>query len=90
MHPATDSSKENRHETEIIARPGTLFYCCASLSGRVTFETEEGDSLNLKSALCLFVFTAASRDHFANLSGEVVCQVSEDEALLVPFAEADG
>ena len=36
MHPATDSSKENRHETEIIARPGTLFYCCASLSGQLS------------------------------------------------------
>lgn len=90
MHPATDSSKENRHETEIIARPGTLFTAVRHCQGRVTFETEEGDSLNLKSALCLFVFTAASRDHFANLSGEVVCQVSEDEALLAPFAEADG
>lgn len=67
-----------------------FFTAVRHCQGRVTFETEEGDSLNLKSALCLFVFTAARRDHFANLSGEVVCQVSEDEALLAPFAEADG
>ena len=67
-----------------------FFTAVRHCQGRVTFETEEGDSLNLKSALCLFVFTAASRDHFANLSGEVVWQVAEDEALLAPFAEADG
>lgn len=41
-----------------------FFTAVRHCQGRVTFETEEGDSLNLKSALCLFVFTAASRDHF--------------------------
>lgn len=67
-----------------------FFTAVRHCQGKVTFETEEGDSLNLKSALCLFVFTAASRDNFAHLSGEVVCQVSEDERLLAPFVEVDG
>ena len=39
-----------------------FFTAVRHCQGRVTFETEEGDSLNLKSALCLFVFTAASQD----------------------------
>lgn len=66
-----------------------FFAAVRHCQGKVTFETAEGDSLNLKSALCLFVFTAASRDNYAHLSGEVLCQLSEDENLLAQFVEED-
>lgn len=66
-----------------------FFAAVRRCQGKVTFETSEGDSLNLKSALCLFVFTAASRDNYAHLSGEVLCQLPEDEDLLAQFAETD-
>lgn len=57
--------------------------------GRVTFETTEGDVLNLKSALCLFVFTAASRDDHMYLQGELHCEDPDDEALLAEFTGRD-
>ena len=47
-----------------------FFTAVRHCQGRVTFETEEGDSLNLKSALCLFVFTAASRDRLRRQTGK--------------------
>lgn len=64
-----------------------FFAAVRQCRGRVTFETPEGDVLNLRSSLCLFLFTAASRDGFVHLPGRVLCQDPADEALLAEFAE---
>lgn len=57
-------------------------------SGDVTFESAEGDILNLKSSLCLFLFTTAylSKGEIT-LAGDIVCQNPADEILLAEFLE---
>ncbi len=64
-----------------------FFAAVRQCRGQVTFETPEGDVLNLKSSLCLFVFTAASQKGFVHLPGRVRCHDPEDEPLLAEFAE---
>lgn len=58
--------------------------CCA---GEVTFQTPEGDVLNLKSQLSKYVFLAAAASPEMRLlaEGEVFCGNPADEALLAEF-----
>ncbi len=57
-------------------------------SGDVVFESAEGDILNLKSSLCLFLFTTAylSKGEIS-LAGDIVCKNPADEVLLAEFLE---
>ena len=56
-------------------------------SGEVTFQTPQKDVLNLKSALCLFVFSQAYLTGYTQLDGEVVCQEPPDEQILKEYME---
>lgn len=53
----------------------------------VMFHSKENDWLNLRSALCVYLFTAACSDSSFSLQGEIVCNCPEDEALLREFLE---
>ena len=55
--------------------------------GEVTFHSTENDILNLKSSLCLFLFTVVYTQASEQLNGFVVCQLPEDEVLLKDFLE---
>lgn len=55
-------------------------------SGDVLFETEEGDRLNLKSALSQFVFASAFFIKLQNIKSTVVCN-AKDFQKLIPFLE---
>lgn len=55
--------------------------------GEVTFHSYENDILNLKSSLCLFLFTVAYAQANKQLNGIVICQNPEDEVLLKDFLE---
>lgn len=55
--------------------------------GEVYFLSAENDRLNLKSALCCFLFTAACRESGMALRGEVICDNAEDEARMAEFCE---
>lgn len=57
-------------------------------SDDVIFQSTEGDILNLKSGLCLFVFTTAYSSHSdIALSGDIICKNPDDERLLSAFLE---
>lgn len=43
--------------------------------------------MNLKSALCCFLFTAACRESGLALQGEIICDNAEDEARMAEFCE---
>lgn len=51
-------------------------------SGDVLFQTEDGDSLNLKSVLSCYLFSMISGNPVFLLSGIVVCRNEEDYSLL--------
>lgn len=53
----------------------------------VMFHSGENDWLNLRSALCVYLFTAAFSGSSLALRGEIVCSCPEDEALLREFLE---
>lgn len=53
----------------------------------VMFHSRENDWLNLRSALCVYLFTAAFSDDGPALQGEIVCKCPEDEILLREFLE---
>lgn len=56
-------------------------------TGDVRLTTQEGDLLNLKSALCQYIFvfaaSAATADYFGN--AEIYCQLPEDFDLLADY-----
>lgn len=54
-------------------------------SGEVLFETEDGDSLNLKSLLSEYLFSMVASNRNYVLSGRVVCRTEEDYRLLGNF-----
>lgn len=54
--------------------------------GEVTFETEEGDVLNLKSELCKYIFLAVSMDSKYLGSGKISCS-PQDAALLTDYVK---
>ena len=54
--------------------------------GEVTFETEEGDVLNLKSELCKYIFLAVSMDSKYLESGKISCS-PQDAALLADYVK---
>ena len=54
--------------------------------GEVTFETEEGDVLNLKSELCKYIFLAVSLDSKYLESGKISCS-PQDAALLADYVK---
>lgn len=51
-------------------------------NGDVCFVTQEGDSLNLKSALSKFVFTAVIAGKLQKLEGSITVQNPQDAILL--------
>lgn len=53
--------------------------------GEVLFETEDGDSLNLKSLLSEYLFSMVASNRNYILSGQVVCRMEEDYELLEEF-----
>lgn len=53
--------------------------------GDVLFETEDGDSLNLKSLLSEYLFSMVASNQNYILSGRVVCRLEEDYELLRDF-----
>lgn len=55
--------------------------------GEVSFQTDEGDVLNLKSQLSKYVFLAVAderREGFLT-KGHVVCELEHDKAMLQSF-----
>lgn len=54
-------------------------------SGDVLFQTEDGDSLNLKSVLSCYLFSMISGNPVFLLSGCVMCLQESDYAQLEPF-----
>ena len=53
--------------------------------GEVTFHTPEGDHLNLKSMLSLYIFSAAAGNTAILEKGDVACADPEDEKLLAVY-----
>lgn len=53
--------------------------------GDVLFETDDGDSLNLKSVLSDFLFSMMSANQTYILSGHVVCRVESDYRIIDKF-----
>lgn len=53
--------------------------------GEVLFETEDGDSLNLKSLLSEYLFSMVASNRNYILSGQVICRIKEDYGLLADF-----
>lgn len=56
--------------------------CC---HGEVLFLSSEGDRMNLKSALCQYLFSSVYLHGGIRLDGQIVCQLPEDSKLLEPF-----
>lgn len=54
-------------------------------SGDILFKTPEGDSLNLKSMLSQFVFTAFLTGNLQNLSGSIYCEYETDKERLSDY-----
>lgn len=53
--------------------------------GEVFFETEDRDSLNLKSLLSEYLFSMVASNRNYILSGQVICRMEEDYELLTEF-----
>lgn len=53
----------------------------------VYFQSEEDDQLNLNSALCFYVFTAAFLGKGPKLQGNIICETKDDEMLLKDFLQ---
>lgn len=56
-------------------------------AGDVLFATEEGDRLNLKSALSQYIFLSATENPEIPAQGSVFCAVDSDAALLRDYLE---
>ena len=62
------------------------FFSAVNLcKGGVFFLSSEGDRMNLKSALCQYLFTGVYLHRDIRLEGIVSWENPEDEALLRPF-----
>lgn len=59
-------------------------------SGDVILDTAEGDSLNLKSQLCRYIFAVASSNASFFESATVTCSESSDYTILRDFLEESG
>lgn len=70
-----------REDVDIMDFLVAVKKCC----GDVLFETEDGDSLNLKSFLSEYLFSMVASNRNYVLSGQVVCRVKEDYELLADF-----
>lgn len=57
----------------------------ASCREDVVFQTNEGDSLNLKSALSQFVFAVVFTNPEILSTGTILCHCAEDAASLAPY-----
>lgn len=55
--------------------------------GEVLFQTEDGDSLNLKSFLSYYLFSMIASNQNYVLAGHVVCLVEEDYENLERFLQ---
>jgi hypothetical protein len=54
-------------------------------NGEVLFETNEGDSLNLKSVLSQYIFAAISGNPSILLNGHVICKDKNDYEVLEDY-----
>ncbi|MGN0999202.1 MAG: hypothetical protein ACI4PO_06580 [Faecousia sp.] len=67
----------------------TFFEQVHQCQGEVTFQSQENDVLNLKSRLCLYLFSVSYAGNGPQLAGKIVCQIPEDEELLAEFLEEE-
>ena len=70
-----------REDADIMEFLNAVKKCC----GEVFFETEDGDSLNLKSLLSEYLFSMVASNRNYVLSGKVRCLVEEDYEMLEGF-----
>ncbi|MCM1193877.1 MAG: hypothetical protein NC548_35075 [Lachnospiraceae bacterium] len=70
-----------REDADITEFLNAVKKCC----GEVFFETEDGDSLNLKSFLSEYLFSMVASNRNYVLSGKVVCRREEDYEVLGKF-----
>lgn len=64
----------------------TAFFSAVNhCKGEVVFLSTEGDRMNLKSALCQYLFTCVYLHRNIRLEGTVSLENPEDEPLLKPF-----
>ena len=70
-----------REDVDIMEFLDTVKKC----RGEVLFETEDGDSLNLKSFLSEYLFTMVASNRNYVLSGQVKCLMEEDYVTLGEF-----
>lgn len=63
-----------------------FFHEVRQCKGQVTFQSTEGDLLNLKSSLCLFLFTTAyTSGQESALTGSIIFQYPEEGNALRRF-----
>lgn len=67
----------------------SFFTSVRKCQSEVVFQTPQKDVLNLKSALCLFVFSQAYLTGYTELEGEVFCENPADRKYLEPYLEDD-
>lgn len=74
-------------DTDIVAFLKQIETC----RGQVEFCTDQGDRLDLKSALARYLLAALSANDGITYSGEVICEYDDDYALLLPYlTESNG
>ena len=62
-----------------------FFSAVGRCKGEVVFLSAEGDRLNLKSALCQYLFTSVYLHRDIRLDGRILWEDPNDAALLRPF-----
>ena len=62
-----------------------FFTVVSNCQGEVLFLSREGDRMNLKSALCQYLFTSAYLQKDIKPEGQIVCDLPEDADRLAPF-----
>lgn len=70
-----------RDDIDLAAFFSAVNHC----KGEVVFLSAEGDRMNLKSALCQYLFTSVYLHRDIRLDGTIFCEDAEDEPLLRPF-----
>lgn len=58
-------------------------------SGEVTFNTSEGDILNLKSLLSQYLFAAMVGNEKLLTTGKILCENPDDYRFLLPYCDED-
>lgn len=66
--------KRLKQDVDLIAFLDAVSLCSAD----VMFQTEDGDSLNLKSTLSKYLFSMVATNQRYILTGEVICRLDED------------